>query len=151
MASQSFQLGNHSGNVAITLLSSADELGYLNISANSQERLVLPMGWPHSAILQHHESHNYFVGGSREVELIVRKCLECNLEVRIRPEGGETYTEALLERDLRIIVQSPEEQFFIDVTTNHYAFYTIIIKPKQSNTVSSSPQLANSRIRAYLT
>ena len=112
--------------------------GLLNASASLSETMNLPLNWKQSNILEHRETNSYIIDGiNGTIQVIVQKCVECHLQIGFGTEPETMKEEVVESRILNKTFEIKEGHLYVRLSTNNYAFYSILVK----NSSSLKPQV----------
>lgn len=94
--------------------------GQVNISVSAMEPLLLGVGGRHSSVVRRDKADRYILPPLEEGWLLLKKCVPCQLSVKIGPSGQDW--EEVAGRELLVPM---EHHHILQVTTNNYAFYSV--------------------------
>lgn len=126
-ASQSFQLKPLDGDILIEVHLLSGEGGWLNMTAEVNEHISLPLDYAYSSILHYYEYDDYIIEGiAGTVDVDIRKCADCSLKYTLLEEPISKLPSTPLQGiSTRETVVLKGNQLYVRVQTTNFAYYSI--------------------------
>ena len=150
-ASQNFQLHRTEETIIVEITLLSGNAGFLNITAEVNEYISLPLGFTYTSMLEYQEHDDYIIEGlSGPVEVEIKKCVDCSLKYLISETPIDQNPNTSLSA-LSVVEPHPmkSSQLYVRIFTTNFAFYSITVKNEKNSTVKG-PVLPEAKIHFYL-